>query len=471
MAARASTKKSVPDVPRPAKPISSFYRWELLALLFLAYFFHQSDRAIYGVVATSIKSEFHLSDQTLYATRTIMFALMALVVPLAGFVGDKANKRKLLIGCLFCWSAATLLTGASWSVLALILFNSVGLVVAEAFYGPASTSLIASYHKETRSLALSIHQTAVYLSVIFCGLVGGWLSERLSWRAAFWTFGAISVLIGCLLIWRLRDPAKDGGSSENASNKQDAKSSGDKVSVGEFLGMIFRNPSALCLTVGFTAIVFVNNAYLNVVPKFLQDRFALTPTSAGFHGMFWHHIAALIFIFVGASLSDRVSRRFPTFRPKLQCLAMALGVPVVAAMGRAGSPEALFGLFFLMGVCRGFYECNTHAAVFETVPAKYRSTTVGFMIMFAFLIGSWSAQMVGACVDSAVAASVAELGEEAGRAQGYVDGYRTAFTALSCAWLIGAICVGFAAFGTFARDRQKRIDAETANATPDETAA
>ena len=456
----SSSEKRVPDVPRPAKPISSFYRWELLALLFLAYFFHQSDRAIYGVVATSIKSQFALSDQTLYMTRTIMFALMALVVPLAGFVGDKANKRKLLIGCLFCWSAATLLTGCCQSVLQLILFNSVGLVVAEAFYGPASTSLIASYHKETRSLALSIHQTAVYLSVIFCGLVGGWLSEHLSWRAAFWTFGSISVVIGGLLIWRLRDPAAEGELSDGAS----AKSSGDKVSVGEFLAMIFRNPSALCLTVGFTAIVFVNNAYLNVVPKFLQDRFALTPTSAGFHGMFWHHIAALIFIFVGASLSDRVSRRWPTFRPKLQCLAMALGVPVVAAMGRAGSPEALFGLFFLMGVCRGFYECNTHAAVFETVPAKYRSTTVGFMIMFAFLIGSWSAQMVGACVDSAVAASVAELGEEAGRAQGYVDGYRTAFTALSCAWLIGAICVGVAAFGTFAKDRQKRLDAEAAEA-------
>ena len=326
----SSSEKRVPDVPRPAKPVSSFYRWELLALLFLAYFFHQSDRAIYGVVATSIKSQFHLSDQTLYMTRTIMFALMALVVPLAGFVGDKANKRKLLIGCLFCWSAATLLTGCCQSVLQLILFNSVGLVVAEAFYGPASTSLIASYHKETRSLALSIHQTAVYLSVIFCGLVGGWLSEHLSWRAAFWTFGSISVGIGALLIWRLRDPASESGASDGEA----AKSSGDKVSVGEFLGMIFRNPSALCLTVGFTAIVFVNNAYLNVVPKFLQDRFALTQTSAGFHGMFWHHIAALIFIFVGASLSDRLSRRWPTFRPKLQCLAMALGVPVVAAMGR-----------------------------------------------------------------------------------------------------------------------------------------
>lgn len=439
MNSNASSAERTPDVPRPAKPISPFYRWELLALLFLAYFFHQSDRAIYGVVASSIKSEFALSDNVLYATRTIMFALMALVVPLAGYVGDRANRRRLLIGCLFCWSAATLLTGVSQSVLQLILFNSVGLVVAEAFYGPAATSLIASYHKETRSLALSVHQTAVYLSVIFCGLAGGWLSEHMDWRAAYFAFGGASVAIGILLIFRLKDAQKTTSDADGA-----ASTPKEKASVGDFLRMIFRNPSALLLTVGFTAIVFVNNAYLNVVPKFLQEKFDLSPTAAGFNGMFWHHIAAFGCIYIGGWLSDRLSKRFPTFRPKLQFCAMTLGVPVVAAMGAVGSVGTLYALFFAMGVCRGFYECNTHAAIFETVPAKFRSTTVGFMIMFAFLIGSWSAQMVGLFKD--------KFGVE--------EGYRYAFYALSAAWVVGALCVGVAAFGTFARDRAKRIAEE-----------
>ena len=138
---------SAPTEAPQRKVLPSWYRWELLAILFLAYFFHQSDRAIYGVVANSIKDEFQISDNVLYMTRTVMFTLMALIVPLAGYVGDMFNKRKLLIGCLFAWSIATICTGSVSGVVGMIVFNSIGVSVAEAFYGPAATSFISSYHK------------------------------------------------------------------------------------------------------------------------------------------------------------------------------------------------------------------------------------------------------------------------------------------------------------------------------------
>ncbi len=431
-----------PSSPQTRKVLPSAYRWELLVILFLAYFFHQSDRAIYGVVAKSIQDEFNISTELLLRTRTYMFTIMALIVPLAGFVGDKFNKRKLLISCLFCWSVATICTGCVSGVWGMIIFNSVGVSVAEAFYGPAATSLIASYHKETRSIALSVHQTAVYLSVIFIGAVGGWISERLDWRHAFWILGGVSIAVGVLLIFRLKDPAKyqiEGDSETETTSK-----TSEKVNVVDFLKMIFANPSALLLTVGFTAIVFVNNAFLNIVSLFLQGKFDLKPTAAGWNGMFWHHIAAFAFIYVGGFLSDKASKRYPSFRPKQQFIAMALGVPIVFMIGRASSLAAVYALFFAMGVCRGFYECNTHASVFETIPTKYRSTTVGFMIMFAFIIGAWSAQIVGALVDK----------------YGVDRGYELGFAMLSGAWVVGAICVGVAAFFTFDKDRAKRIAAE-----------
>ncbi len=420
------------------KAISSWYRWELLVLLFFAYFFHQADRAIYGVVAASIKDTFDMSDQALGMTRTVMFTLMALIVPFAGFVGDRCNKRRLLISCLFCWSFATILTGCVTSVWGLILFNSVGVVVAEAFYGPASTSLIASYHKETRSVALSVHQTAVYLSVIFCGLIAGWISEHFIWRAAFWTFGGASIVVGFLLILRLKDPSKV---LFNDGPQIDVADPCEKGSVWDFLKTYFTTPSAILLTVGFTAIVFVNNAFLNVVPLFLQRKFDLSETAAGWNGMFWHHIAAFICIYLGGFLSDRVSKTNPTFRPKLQFCAMLIGAPTVCAIGMVKTATIVYSLFFLMGVCRGFYECNTHASVFETIPVKYRSSTVGVMILFAFLIGAWSTQMVGALFDN----------------YGVELGYRYSFLILGGTWVLGAICVGIAAFGTFARDRARRL--------------
>ncbi|MDR0611495.1 MAG: hypothetical protein LBG58_15410 [Planctomycetaceae bacterium] len=50
------------------KEPSRFYRWELLFLLFCAYFLHQADRAIFGVLLPSIKSELGLSDTQLGLT-------------------------------------------------------------------------------------------------------------------------------------------------------------------------------------------------------------------------------------------------------------------------------------------------------------------------------------------------------------------------------------------------------------------
>lgn len=444
---------SQPPKANDVKTIAPSYRWFLLVLLFLAYFFHQSDRAIFGIVSTSIKESFDMPDKILYMTRTIMFTLMALIVPVAGFFGDKVNKRKLLISCLFCWSVATICTGFVTNVWGLIIFNSVGLVVAEAFYGPASTSLISAYHTKTRAIALSVHQTAVYLSVI----VGGYLAAKVcelcqgalgadGWRGTFWTYGGISVLVGIMLVLWLKDPSKVRIAGETTT---DAPKATEKPSVSEFLNMIFSNPSALLLTVGFTAIVFVNNAYLNVVPKFLQEKFELSQTAAGWNGMFWHHIAAFGCIYIGGWVSDTIASKNPSYRPKQQFFAMAIGAPVVAFLGAVNSLTTLYALFFLMGVCRGFYECNTHASVFETVPAKYRSTTVGFMIFFAFLIGAWSCQMVAAFTD--------HFGMELG--------YKYAFAALGGAWIIGAACVGVAAFGTFKRDRARRLAAEEASET------
>ena len=475
LATVASTENADARPAPKLKTISSWYRWELMVLLFLAYFFHQADRAIFGVVATSIKEQFQLSDAALGFTRTVMFTLMALIVPFAGFVGDRCNKRRLLIACLFFWSVATLCTGSVQSALQLTLFNSVALVVAEAFYGPASTSLIASYHQKTRSVALSIHQTAVYLSVIFCGGIAGWVSqhsgdlaikigttfsrcvdavglsalafsdvaewdpEKCGWRVAFWGFGLASLIVGLLLVLRLKDPAKvkfaDGSAIETAKPSE----SGSALdSLKGFIKVYFTTPSAMLLTVGFTAIVFVNNAYLNVVSRFLQNKFGLDQAAAGWNGMFWHHIAAFACIYLGGFLSDRVAKTNASFRPKLQFVAMTLGAPIVCAIGFAPTLSSVYALFFLMGVCRGFYECNTHASVFETIPVKYRSTTVGVMILFAFLVGAWSAQIVGAFYD----------------AHG-LKGYQEGFLTLGAAWVVGAICVGIAAFKTFKRDAQK----------------
>ena len=55
--------------------------------------------------------------------------------------------------------------------------------LGETFYFPASTSLISDYHGSlTRSRALGLHQTAVYMGTIGGGFFAGLIAERYGWR-------------------------------------------------------------------------------------------------------------------------------------------------------------------------------------------------------------------------------------------------------------------------------------------------
>jgi len=90
--------------------------------------------------------------------------------------------------------------------------------------------------------------------------------------------------------------------------------------VVESLRVLIRIPSALLLTLAFTAIVFVNNIYWFWVPKYMQDQeglFRLTKTESS--GVFTYHVlAALITIICGGLITARIASR--------PGLAMGVGV-------------------------------------------------------------------------------------------------------------------------------------------------
>ena len=414
------------------------YKWVMLALLSCAFFFHQADRALFGLLTIPIQQELGLTDVQIGWINTVLSWTLAGMALVAGPVGDRFSRKWIITCSLIAWSLMTFMMGfvGDWRIFGVTIpaffvvmfFRSIATGVGESFYGPCYPPLIAAYHRETRSIALSIHQGALYFGLMTSGVITAWALGFLgSWRHVFMVFGGAGFLLGILFIFALRDtPAA-------------ASAPGDKAEDSGFLaGMkhFFKTPTAICAMGGFVAIVFVNNAYLFWAPKYMAMKFGTSVGTAATQTMLWHHLLAFAAILFGGVLTDRMVRGMPRFRIGFQVVSMLCGAPCLVAIGFLPSAAAMLAMTAAYGVFRGFFEVNTHATLFDVIPPQYRSTSVGIFTVFAFLFGGLSGIVMGA------------LSQKYG-----VRGFEIGFVMMGGAYLLGAAAMAVAFFSTFRRDR------------------
>jgi MFS transporter, Spinster family, sphingosine-1-phosphate transporter len=407
------------------------YKWELLALLCLAFFTHQAGRAVLGIVVPDVQRDLGLSDEQMGLVPAFLSVVLGIMIPISGIMGDRYSRKWIITLTLIFGSAATALAGVSSGLITLLLFYSVTSASCEALYAPSGYSLLASYHKRTRAIAMALHQSALYIGVMTCGLLSAGIAERWGWRWAFGAFGLFGILLGVVAAFRLKDTPHD---------RAEAMGLASRPGVVESLRVLIRIPSALLLTLAFTAIVFVNNIYWFWVPKYMQDQeglFRLTKTESS--GVFTYHVlAALITIICGGLITDRFVKRDPKFRLRLQCAALLLGAPALLMIGRSAAVGSVWLFCALYGVFRGLFEVNTHTSLFDVVPTRYRATAVGLMTMFGFLAGG----TIGPWV---VGFLMKRMGTQAGMLAG--------FRLMAAAYLMGSLAMFISWKFTFNRDR------------------
>ena len=405
------------------------YKWWLIAMLSCAFFFHQADRALFGLLTIPIQQDLGLTDVQIGWINTTLSWTLAVMMVVAGFIGDRLSRKWIITLSLIAWSITTICMGLVGGFVGALFFRSIATGVGESFYAPSAYALIAAHHKETRSVALSIHQAALYVGLMVSGLVVAWALGFLgSWRSVFFAFGAAGCALGVIFIWTLKD------SRPVCAENPKLPALDSKLSEG--LKAYFCNPSALCATAGFVAIVFVNNAYLFWAPKFAAEKFALDVGEVGKGVMLWHHLFAFAAILAGGVITDRFVKRMPRFRLGFQILALLCGAPMLVLIGFAPSFAGLLVSASVYGVFRGFFEVNTHASLFDVVPPQFRSTAVGLLNMIAFFFGGLSGVAMGA------------LSQKWG-----VRGFEIGFGIMAGTYALGAALMAFSFFFTFNKNR------------------
>ncbi len=409
------------------------YKWELIILLWLAFFLNQADRQIFNVVLSLIKKDLHFTDAQLGLISSALIWTYGLMVPLAGLARDSINRKKIIVFSLLFWSTATMFTGLSTLLWQFILIRGIATGGGEAFYAPTANALISEYHHKTRAFAMSLHQTALYAGIILSGFLAGYIGEHYGWRFAFYLFGGFGIILSVIMYFRLRNPV--------AATLLPVP---NQPSVWQVFPLFFRKPTALLLSIAFAGMVFVNVGYLTWMPTFLVEKFNLSLTNAGFSSMFYHHTTAFLGVLAGGWLADRRAVKRPQLRLIFQAVGLLLGAPFIYWMGSATEEWQVYLALAGFGFFRGIYDSNIFASLYEVIAPQYRSSATGLMLMFAFLTGAFAPYLLGKLKPT--------LGLSAG------------LSLLSLSYLFASLCLGIAVLFFFQKDRYREISAPLAQA-------
>jgi MFS family permease len=354
------------------------YRWQIVGMLWFICFFNYADRqAIYSVFPL-LERDLHLSPLQLGLLGSAFAWVYAVAGPLAGMLVDRISKKTAILAGLEVWSIICAATALSRRFSTLLLFRAAeGL--GESIYFPASMSTLAAYHPgDTRSKAFGLHQTSVYAGTVAGGMFAGWIAEHYGWRHSFVLFGALGVLLGVLLLRYLKEPPQSTSQHKEAG------------SLLLFAKTVAKIPAAALLMFSFSAMNFVAVVQLTWIPSFLYQKFHLSLSMAALLATLLAQTGAVAGAATGGIIADRRSR-VPGGRVTVQITGAILGIPFVILCGQGSTLAlALIGLFG-WGFCKGLYDANTFASLFDLLPSEVRGVSTGTMNSFGWLLGGTTA--------------------------------------------------------------------------------
>lgn len=175
---------------------SKAYPWIVVGLLWVVALLNYLDRQMLSTMQAAMAVDIaELSIAENFGRLMGIFLLVyGFLSPAAGAVADRMNRKWLIAGSLFVWSAVTFFMGYATSFNQLYWLRAF-MGISEALYLPAALSMIADYHtNKTRSLAIGIHMTGLYTGQALGGF-GAAIAANYSWRTVFHGFGIIGIQI------------------------------------------------------------------------------------------------------------------------------------------------------------------------------------------------------------------------------------------------------------------------------------
>ncbi|QPH40563.1 MFS transporter [Pedobacter endophyticus] len=372
---------------------SKRYAWVVVGLLWFVALLNYMDRQMLSTMKPAMQIDLaELRSATNFGyLMSIFLWIYGLMSPISGIIADKLNRKWLIVGSLMVWSLVTFLMGYATTFSQIYWLRAL-MGVSEALYIPAALSLIADYHSsKTRSLAIGIHMTGLYMGQALGGF-GATIASEFSWQTTFHSFGFVGIAYALILVLFLREKKPAIADEHDLSQV--------KIPLIKGLRSLLGNGSFWIILIYFAIPSLPGWATKNWLPTLFAGNLGIDMAKAGPISTITIAASSFLGVIFGGILSDKWVQKNIKGRIYTSAIGLALTIPSLLLIGFGHSLLNVIGAAFCFGFGYGMFDANNMPILCQFVSAKQRATAYGVMNMIGVFAGAFITDLLGKSTDS-----------------------------------------------------------------------
>ncbi|MFD1140076.1 MFS transporter [Larkinella insperata] len=387
----------------------TYYRWLIVALVFIATTINYLDRQIIGLLKPILEKEFNWTE-TDYAQIVMAFtAAYAVGLALSGWVIDKTGTKWGYTITIVFWSVAGMLHAVARSAFGFALAR-LGLGLGEAGNFPAAVKTVAEWFpRKERALATGIFNSGTSVGVVVALMLVPWILNRYGWQEVFWITGALGFI--WLVFWLIfyDVPARQKRLSAEEYNLitsgQDQAASGieNQISINWF--KLFTLPQTWAFVVGKAFIDPIFWFFLFWLPSYFSSTYQLDLKKPSLELLIIYTATTVGSIGGGYVSSALIKRGWPTLKARKTVLLVFAFLEISIILAQfATNVWMVVALISLAVAVHQAWATNVFTIASDLFPRQTVSSVVGIGGMAGAVGGIFFPMLVGYLLDSYKAA-------------------------------------------------------------------
>jgi MFS family permease len=413
----ARTADGILSLGGESRPV---HRGLVFTIIALALLMMSIDTTIVATALHSLQGELHTSIDWAGWTITAYSLGFVVILPVAGKLSEQYGCRRVFIGSVAVFTAASLCCGLADNIYVLVALRALQ-AAGGAGFTPSATEIIVSHFRDARDRAVSLFGSIFSIGTMIGPIFGGVFVSYWTWRGIF----LVNLPIGiAVLVLALRYMPRDRVRTGASRAKMDAAGMlllgggllAGMLAVSQLaepaartrslalvillavaivaLWMFFRHINRsthpfiaprLISGTGFGTVNLINGVYggitsgvVALIPLYASNRYGIDALGSGTL-LVAQGAAAIVFSIAGAFALRRTGYRGPMYAGGV---VIAIGMLLLALGPRAGIPPYawLAGAAFLVGVGRGANNPASRNAGLQLAP-EYSSTLAALRTM------------------------------------------------------------------------------------------